>query len=617
MRYRKTVVGTLILIILAIAPVQGTQETPQREFFIDPYTGLPNCIVVVGENAAVADVIAASWVATQIGSMAYFVEVSTQTESETVTFDRLSQLPNARETEESNGIRDFGSASVAPFSYMTLPHECGTTPIWDYDLYIDAFSSTLVPWLHDTGYAYESISMDFSVRDTDDGQTFCDMCSAATEQSIGAEGVLTLTQSYPALFPRHYWGTETKGNRHDPVGGIAYRSIVYRQSLQQALTYEGWSVDTRTCALSPVTSMTDPIRNPTTVSFMDGMLPLLEFGTDAEGYDYVLYGTVNESEVTLSVGDTYRSSTGAVVTVSAIDVYSGSLTLLVSSLYGIMTPVELVRGDTLMLTEALVPGINQALDCITVDALTIRSERTASLSIRSLSDYGAIRETIYGIDAPYVACQGLEWYLDIMPATEAPPHDKDTDPALFNEGNPSFSASDRLTIMQNGTCYPYLEVWLATPMEVVGVVDDTIMGCLATNDDEEVFSFIIQDSNHKDFFIDSVTLEKKTTVSASQNKTYVDIDTSSLAMTDGTITPEIKSDYNIIAIGGPVVNGIVRELVALGLTSDSIWETSSGEYLLYENVYVTGRDVLVVAGKDRESTTAAARSLLDAIARLG
>jgi len=54
-----------------------------KDFFVDPETGEPNAIVVVGANAAASDVTAAGWIAAQIGSMAYHEDVKTEAITET------------------------------------------------------------------------------------------------------------------------------------------------------------------------------------------------------------------------------------------------------------------------------------------------------------------------------------------------------------------------------------------------------------------------------------------------------------------------------------------------------------------------------------------------------
>jgi S-layer protein (TIGR01564 family) len=62
-----------------------------------------------------------------------------------------------------------------------------------------------------------------------------------------------------------------------------------------------------------------------------------------------------------------------------------------------------------------------------------------------------------------------------------------------------------------------------------------------------------------------------------------------------------------------VANVIVQELVDLGFTTYEEWDTSPGEYQVFEDVYALGKDVLVVAGMDR---TATAKAALDLIAEM-
>ena len=94
------------------------------------------------------------------------------------------------------------------------------------------------------------------------------MCSAAKWQSSEGEEALTLTQTYPALFPRHYWGTMNGETVLDPVGGVAYRSVVYHMPTQPKTTYEGWSVTLGENDAAQYTIVTNPIRIPANVVFL-------------------------------------------------------------------------------------------------------------------------------------------------------------------------------------------------------------------------------------------------------------------------------------------------------------------------------------------------------------
>jgi hypothetical protein len=203
-----------------------------------------------------------------------------------------------------------------------------------------------------------------------------------------------------------------------------------------------------------------------------------------------------------------------------------------------------------------------------------------------------------------------------MPGDDVQAVDIDNDESLYLAGNPSYSASDSLKLFDSEEVAPYFEVWMATPVEIVGIVDETLTGCLTNSKGEEVLSFEVTDTDHKDLLVDSVRISQKKTVVSNSTRHYIEIDTSKLAVTDTHVGPTEKSEYNLILIGGPVANDIVGELLALGITSGGTWASSNGDVILYRDVFVTGKDVLVVAGKDREATTAAARMLLDIMSTL-
>jgi len=73
-------------------------------------------------------------------------------------------------------------------------------------------------------------------------------------------------------------------------------------------------------------------------------------------------------------------------------------------------------------------------------------------------------------------------------------------------------------------------------------------------------------------------------------------------LVDNNISTDIKKDHNLILIGGPVANTIVKELVQLSYTSFEKWDLSLGDIAYIKNIYGIDRHVLIVAGKDREAT---------------
>jgi len=66
---------------------------------------------------------------------------------------------------------------------------------------------------------------------------------------------------------------------------------------------------------------------------------------------------------------------------------------------------------------------------------------------------------------------------------------------------------------------------------------------------------------------------------------------------------------NLVLVGGPVYNSIVKDLVDMGASTVD-WATSSGEWEWIADPMAKGYDVLIVAGANREETRMAARDLV-------
>ncbi len=91
-----------------------------------------------------------------------------------------------------------------------------------------------------------------------------------------------------------------------------------------------------------------------------------------------------------------------------------------------------------------------------------------------------------------------------------------------------------------------------------------------------------------------------------------EIEPSSLVRLASEVTEEELRKYNLILVGGPVVNVFTRKLVEMNL-SQVEWSKSRGEWELLGDPFGYGKDVLIVAGKDRERTSFAARKLYYAL----
>ena len=288
----------------------------------------------------------------------------------------------------------------------------------------------------------------------------------------------------------------------------------------------------------------------------------------------------------------------------------------------------------------------------------------------NLADYGVLKEQIYAGPCetptdPAISVNGLDWYFDVIPGngilvdgTSGEILDLDNDPDLYAEGNPNFDVADMLTIYNSMVpapvsptasqvdylrnyfhaykdcnewmlysrmgasegdylvpkCSPMLELWLATPVELAGLCDDELIVELADCLGNNYFTLVATDETHNDYEIDtSISVYRTELDSTDVVRTYVDLDTTMLVKLDQEIDLTLKESYNLILVGGPVANGIVAELVDLGETTMELWETSDGDVVLLEDVYSVGKDVLIVAGADRDRTAAAAILLINAL----
>ncbi|MGD2249248.1 MAG: S-layer protein [Candidatus Methanofastidiosia archaeon] len=99
----------VLLVTGSMAGVMNIPEVPPKDFFVDPETGYPNVIIVVGEKAANLDVISAAMIAAKVCTISYPsepVEV-TFTDTYITVHENVDLLPNTR------GLNDLW--------YSTLP----------------------------------------------------------------------------------------------------------------------------------------------------------------------------------------------------------------------------------------------------------------------------------------------------------------------------------------------------------------------------------------------------------------------------------------------------------------------------------------------------------------
>ncbi|MGD2250110.1 MAG: S-layer protein [Candidatus Methanofastidiosia archaeon] len=90
------------------------------------------------------------------------------------------------------------------------------------------------------------------------------------------------------------------------------------------------------------------------------------------------------------------------------------------------------------------------------------------------------------------------------------------------------------------------------------------------------------------------------------------IEPTSLLKLASEVTKRDLQTYHVILVGGPAVNPYTEQIVGMGL-SDVEWEESSGEWELVMDPFGYGKNALIVAGKDRNTTSFAARKLYYAL----
>ncbi|MBU7012743.1 MAG: S-layer protein, partial [Theionarchaea archaeon] len=92
----------------------------------------------------------------------------------------------------------------------------------------------------------------------------------------------------------------------------------------------------------------------------------------------------------------------------------------------------------------------------------------------------------------------------------------------------------------------------------------------------------------------------------------VKVEPSSLLRLASEVTEADLRKYNVVTVGGPDVNPFTRRIVDMGLSAID-WSESRGELEFIANPFGYGTDVLIVAGKDREKTSFAAKKLYYAL----
>jgi hypothetical protein len=232
-----------------------------------------------------------------------------------------------------------------------------------------------------------------------------------------------------------------------------------------------------------------------------------------------------------------------------------------------------------------------------------------------------------------------------------------TDKNDFNQGNAGIEAwlkaGENQKISENKTFSIEIEFFKATPIEynlfisaftgdsqtphfiaelnmpedeffAIGAVGDLdlviLVGCSAAAMDivsatmlaAKIGMMAYNDPGYVSFTEPSSSEENEDQSAGYDQVTPVDIDDTELIMLDTELDFagwKAACDYNLILVGGPVANIIVKQLIDEGFSVVN-WATSPGEWEYIEAPY-GNCDILIIAGADRDATRQATQDLID------
>ncbi len=656
MRVKKigAILAGAVMIGSAVAAAWSPAEN--KDFFVDPETGEPNAIVVVGANAAASDVTAAGWIAAQIGNMAYYEEKTTDKETYTY-FSGTKYHDDWKDNPEDKN--DNGTDNVDVILINNIYNTAWSNPPYD------ALGSL---WWDDGPAATANDMVDL---DESREEVFLDLGPFIASMKGN------LSTFYPTVDLYNY----------------VYRTVV--EELPEGITWYGGEDNT-----TPYWLVTDPV----TVKFLGYFYDIIDRGYDDTLGDYIVYGTPHWSEsecrgddmMYFEVGET-KEFYGWEITLKDVDIYEFKAKWLikgpndeepceyfvvVSKYPPDVNPEEASNDDARCFTplskqgpcEYDVIGIEDKICDLpyTVFALdTVKlfvgagGTNEAAVRLYALTDYGVIHDAVC---VKPCGPDGLQWDLDVEfldnPAFLPDPYGPYS--IEYWDGNPYYLLGG-LKIWQSGppfdTSYGATTTAPGVPDDLPAAFDETTHEPIVLNmklhstldvricgaqvnvplcewdfpmcgiDDFDVnvadapvyLTLSVDDSgdwDHLDYIVNggfTITQEVVTGTTTTVHK--VDIDPMSLVVNDDEVTETMKATSNLILVGGPglvvcvgaepqVANTLTQELVDQGLSTVD-WSTSTGEYEYIANAFAEGKDVIIVAGADREATKHAVEMLIN------
>jgi len=538
-----TASSVFFCILFSFAVATAWNPSENKDFFVDPETGEPNAIVVVGAYAAASDVTAGAWVAAQIGSMIYYKEEVT----EKVVYEYFSgenyedRDPDAILVGNTEG--DFKNGPYAELESL-----------W----YDDKNNNKVL----DLDESREEVFVDF-----------------------------TSAYSYPII----------------DLYNFQYKTIIKGEP-----ETEIWKGDEDYLLYT----------NPITVKFLGHFYDMIGSGSyKSTGQDYAIYGTPKIEEYTFKAPETPqkgKSSTtdmkyfyGWWISPHNVSLFQNTCEWYISGPNdeeSTKYKINLEKGPVAIAMKERVGKEKIVTFCFKTIKISgfVGSEGTSDITIKTeiyaLTDTGVINDT-----ESIKPCgpEGYQWDLDI---------DVGEDITIAMKLN---SVLD-VRITGGEITLPLCE-W-EFPKEGIRDHDTN------TGDVPIYLELPIDDSNdynHTDLVISKgFTVTQQVITGTATEKTEVEIDPMSIVVNDDEVTETMKASSNLVLVGGPgltvdpfseelrICNTLTKELCDQKLSTID-WFNSDGEYEYIADAFVEGKDVIIVAGKDRESTRHAVENLLN------
>ncbi len=665
-------------VMLSSAVAAAWDPSEHTDFFINPETGEPNAIIVVGANAAASDVTAASWIAAQMGSMAHYDEVIPQYETATWTSIKpyvddnnnatyncdaiavgdtlgdFNDLPYVKlsslwwDDKDEDGLLEKDESREEVFVNFTQDPMTGIYPIIDlYDLqyrtvieddptfkvwfggednttpYALVDDPVTVKWLGSfydiIGWGYDAVSGDdYIVYGTPhysenecrgDDEMIFDV--GETKEFYGWEITLDDINIYEN---KVQW--LIKG----PNDETPCEYITAISGYPPDIPPELWDDRHRHCLASVQLKSCeyDVIGITDTICDMDWEVPITLYENNQP------VTTVNAT-LTIFALDTVKTFVGAAGHNKAV------ARLYALENYGILHDAICIKpcGESDNQWDLDIVWHHSGVSSLGTEAEYVDHDDGDP----DFGDWVDVNTNFVDLDGDDAVTAGKAGPWDIVPWSQNNSQDEEgLDYYDDREAPPgTYGDPDGVEVAIAMKLHTLIDIRICGASQTIQLCTFDVPMCgpddffVNTGDAKVYLSLTVDDSddpNHNNLEISNgFSMEQKTEKEPKVVTHFVEIDPMSITVNDDEVTETMKIGYNLILVGGPglvvcvgsepkVANMLTKELIDQGLSKVD-WSTSLGEYEYIPNAFAEGKDVLIVAGADREATRYAVKTLIN------